>query len=57
MVPEIFDSPPKHLLDLRYRTVRTYPGMRMTADQTRRERETMNEYGSGIAPEFRGAIQ
>ena len=35
MVPELFDAPPKHLLELSYRTTRTYPGMRLTADVTR----------------------
>ena len=35
MVPEIFDAPPENLLELTYRTVRTFPGMRLTADATR----------------------
>ncbi len=35
MVPEILDSPPSQLLELTYRTVRTFPGMKVTADATR----------------------
>ena len=35
MVPEILDQVPESLLDLTFRTVRTFPGMRLTADVTR----------------------
>ena len=35
IVPEIFDAPPDNLLELTYRTVRTFPGMKVSADLTR----------------------
>jgi len=35
MVPDIIDKPPLYPLDLTYRTVRTFPGMRVTAETTR----------------------
>merc|ERR1719474_881434 len=35
MVPDVIDTPPKYPLDLTYRTVRTFPGMRLTAGTTR----------------------
>ncbi|XP_059079269.1 uncharacterized protein LOC131877581 [Tigriopus californicus] len=35
IVPQIFDAPPDHLLELTYRTVRTYPGMSLSAGVTR----------------------
>ncbi len=35
LVPEVLDSPPANLLELTYRTVRTFPGMKVTADVTR----------------------
>lgn len=34
-MPEIVDSPPENLLELTFRTVRTFPGMTVTADVTR----------------------
>ena len=35
MIPDILDEPPKYPLDLTYKTIRTYPGMKLTADMTR----------------------
>ncbi len=35
MVPEILDAAPAALLDLTFRTVRTFPGMKLTADVTK----------------------
>lgn len=35
MVPDVIDAPPKYPLELTYRTVRTFPGMRLTAGTTR----------------------
>jgi len=35
MVPDVIDTPPKYPLELTYRTVRTFPGMRLTAETTR----------------------
>jgi len=35
MVPDVIDTPPKYPLELTYRTVRTFPGMRLTAGTTR----------------------
>ena len=35
MIPQVLDSPPEYPLELTYRTIRTYPGMRLTTDATR----------------------
>ena len=35
MIPDVLDGAPLYPLDLVYKTVRTYPGMRLTADMTR----------------------
>ena len=35
MIPDVLDEPPLYPLDLVYKTIRTYPGMRLTADMTR----------------------
>ena len=35
VIPDILDEPPRYPLDLTYKTIRTYPGMKLTADQTR----------------------
>ena len=35
MIPQVLDMPPEHPLELTYRTIRTYPGMRLTTDATR----------------------
>ena len=35
VIPDILDGPPKYPLELTYKTVSTYPGMRLTADMTR----------------------
>ena len=35
MIPDVIDSPPRYPLEVSYKTHRTFPGMRMTADQTR----------------------
>ena len=35
MVPDVIETPPKYPLELTYRTVRTFPGMRVTAETTK----------------------
>ena len=35
MIPDVIDRPPLYPLDLTYKTIRTFPGMRLTADMTR----------------------
>jgi len=35
VIPDVIDSPPQYPLDLTYKTIRTFPGMRLTADMTR----------------------
>merc|ERR1712242_202639 len=35
MIPQVLDTPPQYPLELTYRTIRTYPGMRLTTDATR----------------------
>jgi len=35
MVPDVIETPPRYPLELTYRTVRTFPGMRVTAETTR----------------------
>ena len=35
MIPQVIDLPPEYPLELTYRTVRTFPGMRLTAEATR----------------------
>ena len=35
MIPQVLDTPPEYPLELTYRTIRTYPGMRLTTDATR----------------------
>ena len=35
MIPQVIDLPPDYPLELTYRTVRTFPGMRLTAEATR----------------------
>uniref|UniRef100_A0A0K2U802 Uncharacterized protein n=1 Tax=Lepeophtheirus salmonis TaxID=72036 RepID=A0A0K2U802_LEPSM len=35
IIPDILDDPPKYPLDLSYKTIRTFPGMHVTADMTR----------------------
>ena len=37
VIPDVIDSPPQYPLDLTYKTIRTFPGMRLTADMTRSE--------------------
>ena len=32
MIPQVLDLPPDYPLELTYRTVRTFPGMRLTAE-------------------------
>ena len=35
VIPDIIDRPPRFPLDLTYKTIRTFPGMRLTADMTK----------------------
>jgi hypothetical protein len=35
IIPEVIDIPPRYPLDLTYKTIRTFPGMRLTAGETR----------------------
>ena len=35
IIPDILDRPPQYPLELTYKTVRTFPGMQLTADMTR----------------------
>ena len=35
MIPQVLEAPPTYPLELTYRTIRTYPGMRVTTDATR----------------------
>lgn len=35
IIPQVLDAPPDQLLELTYRTVRTYPGMSLSAGVTR----------------------
>jgi len=35
VIPDIIDAAPRYPLDLTYKTIRTFPGMRVTADMTR----------------------
>jgi len=35
VIPDIIDEAPRYPLDLTYKTIRTFPGMRLTADMTR----------------------
>lgn len=35
LIPDVMDRPPRYPLDLTYKTIRTFPGMRLTADMTR----------------------
>ena len=35
LIPDVIDRPPLYPLDLTYKTIRTFPGMRLTADMTR----------------------
>jgi len=35
VVPQILESPPEHPLELTFKTQRTFPGMKLTADATR----------------------
>ena len=35
VIPDIIDHAPRYPLDLTYKTIRTFPGMRLTADMTR----------------------
>lgn len=35
MIPQVLELPPDYPLELTYRTIRTYPGMRLTAEATR----------------------
>ena len=35
LIPDVLDSPPRYPLEVSYKTIRTFPGMRMTADMTR----------------------
>ena len=41
MIPDVIDSPPRYPLEVSYKTHRTFPGMRMTADQTRYDTGTL----------------
>ena len=35
LIPDVLDKPPKYPLDLTYKTIRTFPGMKVTADVTK----------------------
>jgi len=35
LIPDIIDRPPRYPLEVSYKTIRTFPGMRLTADMTR----------------------
>ncbi|XP_023334365.1 putative uncharacterized protein DDB_G0282133 isoform X2 [Eurytemora carolleeae] len=35
IIPDVIDEPPMYPLDLTYKTIRTFPGMHLTADMTR----------------------
>ena len=35
LIPDVLDNPPLYPLELTYKTIRTYPGMKLTADLTR----------------------
>ena len=35
MIPDVVDRAPKYPLDLTYKTIRTYPGMKLQAESTR----------------------
>ena len=35
LIPDVLDKPPLYPLELTYKTIRTYPGMKLTADLTR----------------------
>ena len=35
VIPDVLDSAPLYPLDLTYKTIRTFPGMKLTADATR----------------------
>ncbi len=35
LIPDVVDEAPRFPLDLTYKTIRTFPGMRLTADSTR----------------------
>ena len=35
LIPDVIDKPPRYPLEVSYKTIRTFPGMRLTADLTR----------------------
>ena len=35
LIADVLDKPPKYPLDLTYKTIRTFPGMKVTADVTK----------------------
>ena len=35
LIPDVLDNPPIYPLELTYKTIRTFPGMKLTADMTR----------------------
>ena len=35
IIPDVLDKPPKYPLEVTYKTIRTFPGMKLTADLTR----------------------
>ena len=35
VIPDVLDAAPLYPLDLTYKTIRTFPGMKLTADATR----------------------
>ena len=35
VIPDVIDRAPLYPLDLAYKTIRTFPGMKLTADSTR----------------------
>ena len=35
IIPDVVDEPPTYPLELTYKTIRTFPGMKLTADMTR----------------------
>ena len=35
IIPDVVDRPPLYPLELTYKTIRTFPGMKLTADMTR----------------------
>jgi len=54
IIPEVIDIPPRYPLDLTYKTIRTFPGMRLTAGETRYSgRDQVQQGRPGTAGETR----